>query len=170
MGKFIFLLFILMTVNLGCHSPGKETKGATQEVAGEDKMEEKETDFDSLLSKRLGADDYGMRKYVLAFLKTGTQKPENQEEAKKLMQGHMKNINRMAEEGVLVVAGPFMDEGPYRGIYIFDVETIEEAEALCKTDPAVQAGSLELELHPWYCSAGLKEVNNIHNKIKKKSF
>ena len=65
------------------------------------------------------------------------------------------------------MAGPFLDNGDLRGIYIFDVKTIEEAKELTETDPAIQAGSLVLELKPWYGSAGLMQVNEIHKKIQK---
>jgi uncharacterized protein YciI len=80
----------------------------------------------------------------------------------------MENINRMAAEGKLVIAGPFADDGPIRGIYIFDVPTVAEAEALTRTDPAIQAGSLAMELHPWYGSAALMMVNEVHERIQQK--
>lgn len=123
--------------------------------------------YDSLLAKRLGADDYGMRKYVMAFLKKGPNRPEDPQKAQDLQAQHMTNINRLAEEGKLVLAGPFLDTGDLRGIYIFNVESIEEAQQLTQTDPAIQQGSLIMELHPWYGSAALVEVNTIHNKIQK---
>jgi hypothetical protein len=56
-----------------------------------------------------------------------------------------------------------------RGIYIFDVETIEEARRLTNTDPAIQAGSLVMELRLWYGSAALLEVNKVHKTLEKKS-
>ena len=57
-----------------------------------------------------------------------------------------------------------------RGIYIFNVETIEEAKKLTETDPAIKAGSLIMELHEWYGSAGLMAVPEIHEKVQKVSF
>ena len=56
-----------------------------------------------------------------------------------------------------------------KGIYIFNVETIEEAEALTNSDPAIKAGSLRMELKKWYGSAALLEVNQIHKTLTKKS-
>jgi hypothetical protein len=53
-----------------------------------------------------------------------------------------------------------MDGGEVRGIYIFDVQTIEEARKLTASDPAVKAGTLVMELHPWYGSAALKDLNS----------
>lgn len=126
-----------------------------------------QTTFDPELAKKLKADDYGMRTYVMALLKAGPNRDRTPEEARKLQAGHMANINRLAAEGKLVLAGPFADNGPLRGIYIFDVATVAEAEALTKTDPAIQAGSLVMELHPWYGSAALMMVNEVHGRIEK---
>jgi hypothetical protein len=56
-----------------------------------------------------------------------------------------------------------------RGIFIFNVKTVEEAKTIAETDPAVKAGTLVLELHPWYGSAALVETQRIHKKIEKKS-
>jgi uncharacterized protein YciI len=73
----------------------------------------------------------------------------------------------MAEEGKLVLAGPFLDDGELRGIYVFNVETVEEARALTATDPAIQAGSLVMELKPWYGSAAVMSINEMHPKLQK---
>jgi uncharacterized protein YciI len=74
----------------------------------------------------------------------------------------------MAEEGKLVLAGPFMDGGDLRGIYIFDVETIKEAEELTNSDPSIQAGVLSMELKEWYGSAAIMAINDIHSSLSKK--
>lgn len=123
--------------------------------------------FDSTYAAKLGADDYGMKKYVMAFLKAGPNRNRTKQEAEELQRAHMDNIIRMAEEGVLVLAGPFLDDTEIRGIYVFNVTTVEEAEKLTNTDPAVKAGSLVMELHPWYGSAALMEVNEIHAQVAK---
>ena len=127
-------------------------------------------EYNATLAKDLGADDYGMKQFIMAFLKTGKNVLTDKAEENRLQSEHMKNINKMAEDGKLVIAGPFMDNQSLQGIYIFDVRTIEEARELTSTDPAIKAGVLEMELHPWYGSAALLEINNIHNKIQKKSF
>jgi len=128
-----------------------------------------ENPYDSAYAAKLGADDYGMKQYVMAFLKSGKTKLEDKSEAGRLQMEHLKNIIRLANEGKLLIAGPFMDDQEIRGIYIFDVKTVEEAEELTSTDPAIKAGVLEMELHPWYGSAALMEVNSIHKKLQKKS-
>ena len=131
--------------------------------------QETEVKFDESLAKSLNADEYGMKKYVFCLLKSGTNKTASKEETQKLFEGHMANIGKLAKEGKLVVAGPFMkNDRNYRGIYIFNVETVEEAQALVATDPAIQAKLLEAELTPWYATAALQETVKIHEKISKK--
>lgn len=121
--------------------------------------------YDSTLASTLGADQYGMRQYVMAFLKAGPNRDQDSATAAQLQSAHLENIARMARAGDLVLAGPFLDDGELRGIYIFNVATVEEARRLTETDPAVRAGRLEMELHPWYGSAALQQLNDLHSRI-----
>lgn len=125
--------------------------------------------FDTELAQKLGADEYGMKTYVLAVLKTGKTRIEDKNEINKLQAGHLKNIVRLSEEGKLVLAGPFINGGNSRGVYVFDVRTIEAARKMTETDPAIKSGVFEFELYLWYGSAALSELSNIHMKIQKKS-
>ena len=125
--------------------------------------------YDAKLAKKLGADELGMKSYVFVMLKRGKAQFEA-DTRKKLIDGHMKNIGKLAEEGKLVLAGPFMDDKDWRGIYIFDVRTVEEAEKLVLTDPAIKEGVFEVEIHPWYGSATLPEIAKMHAKIQKQTF
>ena len=128
--------------------------------------------FDAELAKKVGADQFGMRKYVLAILKTGPKDAEVQGDARKaVFKGHFDNMNRLAAEGKLAVAGPFSDpEKKYRGLFILAVETVEAAKALAETDPTVKAGVLVVEYVPWYGSASLMLSNEFHDKVAEKSF
>ncbi len=123
--------------------------------------------YDSLLAAETGADPYGMRQYVMAYLKAGPNRDQDSTEAAQLQRAHLDNIGRMAEMGKLILAGPFMDDHEVKGIYIFAVETVEEAEELTASDPAIQAGRLVMELHPWYGSAALMKVNELHGQLAK---
>lgn len=125
---------------------------------------------DTALIRRLHADEYGMKTYVLALLKAGPNRDQDSATAARLQAAHLANIQRMAQEGKLVLAGPFMDEGELQGIYVFNVETVDEARALTESDPAIQAGRLVMELHPWYGTAALQEVNGIHARLQVKRF
>ncbi len=100
---------------------------------------------------------YAMTTYYVGFLTRGPKwTPEVTEETKKLQEAHLANISRLAGLGKLVLAGPFMDGGSLRGMFVFQVGSMEEAKALCDTDPAVQAGRLAVELHPWYSAKGIR--------------
>ena len=103
-------------------------------------------EYDARLAAKVGADEIGMRNYVMAFLKSGPVKLTDSTERANLMSAHLKNIGRMADEGKLILAGPFTDNGTIRGIYLFNVATLDEAKALTETDPAIQRGTLVMEL------------------------
>lgn len=125
--------------------------------------------YDKALADSLGADDYGMKPYVLVMLKTGSNKVEDKPTLDSLFRGHMANIHRLADNGKLVVAGPLKkNDKTYRGIFIFNVRTIEEASALLQTDPAIQSKMLDAELYQWYGSAALPEYLKYHERIEKK--
>lgn len=129
--------------------------------------QEKQT-YDETLAKKLGGNENGMKTYVFCLLKTGTNTTATPEEKQKLFEGHMANINKLADEGKLVVAGPFMkNDKNYRGVFIFNCSTIEEAEKLVQTDPAVQAKIFEADLTVWYCTAALGVIKETHDKISK---
>ena len=125
--------------------------------------------YDPELAKSLGADERGMKSYVLCILKTGPKDAEVKGDARKeVFAGHFANIGRLAGEGKLVVAGPFgKNDRSYRGLYIFNVATVEEAEQLVVLDPAVKAGVFVYELTPWYGSAAMMVVTETHKRIEK---
>ena len=124
--------------------------------------------YDEALARRLGADDRGMKSYVLVLLKTGPKADLPKEERSKLFAGHMVNMGRLAALGTLVVAGPMVrNDRHYEGIFILNVKTIKDAEELLATDPAVAGGALAFEAYGWYGSAALQETVAIHGRIDK---
>lgn len=135
------------------------------------KAQEKSSIYDEKLATKVGADEYGMKSYVFCILKTGSNTTATKEERQKYFEGHMANINRLAKEGKLAVAGPFVkNDRNYRGIFIFNCATIEEAQKLVETDPAVQAKIFEVELTPWYGTAALMLTPELHDRVAKKAF
>ena len=68
-----------------------------------------------------------------------------------------------------MLVGPFLDDGDLRGLFVFDVQSVAEARALTETDPAIAAGRLKMDLHPWYGSAALLDLSAIHRTIAQKS-
>ncbi|WP_107037437.1 YciI family protein [Brumimicrobium mesophilum] len=125
--------------------------------------------YDKALAEKLGGDDYGMKSYFLVILKTGTNATTNKELISKSFRGHLDNINRLVEEGKLIVAGPLGEnENNYRGIFILNnLKTIEEAKDLLQTDLAVKNGLLDYEIYNWYGSAALPEYIPFSEKITK---
>ncbi len=124
--------------------------------------------YNKALADSLGADDYGMKSFVFVILKTGKVDIQDKDQKAALFNGHMANIQRLVDEGKLNVAGPFgKNELAYRGLFILNVKTIEEAQALCDTDPAVKAGIFDVILIPWYGSAALGEYIKVSELISK---
>lgn len=81
--------------------------------------------------------------------------PEKTAETQKIQEAHLANNQKLADEGKLIAAGPFTDGGDLRGIFVFTAASIEEAKKLSDADPAVQAGRLKVELHPWMVTKGV---------------
>ena len=139
-----------------------QTSGVTSAKA------EPKISYDAELARKLGGNKNGMRRYVLAILKTGPNdaKITDKKERENLFNGHMTNIGRLADEGRLAVAGPFADpDRKYRGLFILAVEKVEDARALAETDPAIKAGIFVVEYVPWFGSASLMATPEIHKRI-----
>jgi len=92
------------------------------------------------------------------FLKKGPNRKDgdsNKPEIQELQKAHIANINRLADLKKLVVAGPFGDEGELRGIFVFRVKSLQEAQDLAATDPMIKIDRLRIELHPWLVPDGV---------------
>jgi uncharacterized protein YciI len=99
-----------------------------------------------------------MNTVYLGFLKKGPNRKEGDgktPEVQELQKAHLANINRLAETKKLVVAGPFGDDGELRGIFVFRVSSMKEAQELAATDPMIKIDRLRLELHPWNVPDGV---------------
>lgn len=154
MKKITKMAFLICTAFISYHAGAQEVN----------------KNYDEKLAKELKADDYGMKKYILVILKTGSAKDLPKPTLDSIFKGHMGNIDRLVNEGKLIVAGPLgKNDKAYRGIFIFDAETTEEAQKLVETDPVIINKVMTAEYYPWYGSAALKETVKIHSKIEKKS-
>lgn len=153
--KKLFVLICLITTTIFVQAQEKKPK----------------TPYDEVLAKKLGADNYGMKMYVLVILKSGSNTTETKAKTDSLFAGHMANMGKMVEMQKLVVAGPMgKNNKNYRGIFILNTKSIEEAKQLLESDPAIKAKLLEPELYNWYGSAALAEYLPFHDKIQKSSF
>jgi uncharacterized protein YciI len=125
-------------------------------------------DYDSTLAKSYGADDYGMKNYILVILKTGPNNIEDKAIRDSLFAGHFANMNRLANLGKLIVAGPLgKNDKTYRGIFILNTTSMDEAKELIETDPVIKSKVMDAELYSYYGSAALGDYMKVHKKIGK---
>jgi uncharacterized protein YciI len=123
--------------------------------------------FDAELAKKTGADEHGMRNYVLVILKTGPKRMPDGPERDAMFAGHFANMERLAKEGKLALAGPFAkDPDGWRGLFMFAVEGIDEAKALTETDPVIANGEMVADYHAWYGSAATMLIPELHEKLQ----
>ena len=97
---------------------------------------------------------YVMKMYFMCLLYAGENRSQDSLTAAKIQEAHLGKINELAERGIIQVAGPMGDESDLKGIFIYDVDTKEEAMKYAESDPAIQAGRLRYEIHPWWCAKG----------------
>ena len=94
--------------------------------------------------------------YWLVILKTGPQDSVIKDSAqrRKLFAGHFANMTRLYNAGILKAAGPFgKNEFTWRGLFVLDCKTKEDAENYLKTDPSIAAEIFVTDLLPWYSEA-----------------
>jgi uncharacterized protein YciI len=123
--------------------------------------------FDPELARSVGADEHGMKSYVLVVLKTGPTRVAAGAERDEMFKGHFANMGRLAAEGKLVVAGPFDGADGWRGLFVLAVADIEEARRHVATDPVIVKGEMVAEYHKYYGSAALMLVNDLHKRIER---
>lgn len=126
--------------------------------------------YDEALAQSVGADEHGMRQYVLVVLKTGPNRIAPGPERDEMFRGHFANMKRLSAEGKLALAGPFDSVDGWRGLFILAVSDIDEAKKIVATDPVIAKGEMVAEYHKYFGSAALMLVRDAHDKVAKKSF
>jgi len=123
--------------------------------------------YDATLAAKLGADERGMRRYTLAILKTGPTRVPDGPERDAMFKGHFANIQRLADEGKLALAGPFDGVDGWRGMYLFATADLALAKSWIEADPVIVHGEMVAEFHGYYGSAALMLVVPAHTKLVK---
>lgn len=95
-----------------------------------------------------------MQKYFIVFLKEGPNRNQPEEETKRIQAAHLSYLGSLFKEGVLNLNGPLGDDSEIAGISVYNTATMEEAIKLAEADPAVKAGRLVVEAHPWWLAKG----------------
>ncbi|MFN8310514.1 MAG: YciI family protein [Chitinophagales bacterium] len=150
MKKFLFTVFLLSAI-LPLQAQNRST-------------------YNKALADSVGADEYGMRSYIFVILKTGPTVITDQHQSDSLFRLHMANITRLSQLNKLVLAGPYGSNSlKFRGLFILNVTTEEEARELLKTDPTIRAGIFEVEIIPWYGSAALQLLRDFQEQISIKA-
>lgn len=122
--------------------------------------------YDRALAQRLGADQRGMRAYVLVILKSGPKHMPQGAARDTMFARHFANIGRLAAAGKLVLAGPFGDNpAGWRGLFLLAVNDVDAARRLTATDPVIAQGEMIAEYHRWYGSAAAMMLPEIHARL-----
>jgi uncharacterized protein YciI len=96
-----------------------------------------------------------MTYYMIMLVKGPKWTPETSPALEQLQKDHLDHLRSLWAAGKMVVAGPLTDGGTIRGLCVYKVGSIEEARALASDDPAVKAGRLAVEAHPWMVQKGI---------------
>lgn len=135
--SLLFFVAVFFTIN-GFGQVDSKTQPQPAQVKGESLVQEK-------------APEERIEQYWFIILKTGPKQDFDSSAKAELFEGHMANIKRLYYEGILKVAGPFgKNDLKWRGIFIFDCKTKEEAQKNVSTDPAVAAGLFAVDIVPWF--------------------
>lgn len=136
-------------------------------VANPARSQEK-SKYDAQLAAKYGGNDNGMKSYIFVILRTGPNKTTDKDSLNAYFAGHMANIQKLAAEGKLIVAGPFgKNDNQFRGLFILNTTSNEEARQMLDGDPAVKEGIFIADLYTWWGSAALPAYMEVHEKITK---
>ncbi|MFD2824978.1 YciI family protein [Leeuwenhoekiella polynyae] len=159
--KLIFKLFTLLVFLVSCkEQPAKEVPRRKDEpqhkrLVSDIEAELKEAGYLTMnYVDEKTKDTVIMQQYFMAFLKRGTNRNQTKAEADSLQKLHLEHLGKMYELGYADISGPFGDDSTIRGITIYNTPTLKMADSLANLDPMVQAGRLEIELHPWWAAKG----------------
>lgn len=97
---------------------------------------------------------YHMKQYWFVLYTRGDGPALDSATAARLQQEHLDHQAEQGRRGLIVMAGPFGDNGDWRGLLLYDCETREEVEGWLRQDPFVKAGRLAYTIHPWYGAVG----------------
>ena len=159
MERLQLILFFSALVFFGC----KEVEQPKEEIVSQEPQESVAELKQELMEKGFEIFDYVdektkdtviMQQYFIAFLKRGPERSQDKAATDSLQALHMAHLGRMYEAGYADISGPFGDDGDIRGITIYNVPTLQMADSLANMDPAVKAGRLEIEVHPWWAAKG----------------
>jgi uncharacterized protein YciI len=97
---------------------------------------------------------YHMKQYWFVLYTRGDAPPLDSATSASTLKQHLEHQEEQAKRGLLQMAGPFGDDGDWRGLLLYDCDSREEVEGHLRSDPFVRTGQLKYEIHPWYGAIG----------------
>ena len=140
--KILLFILIIGCIATGCGNDHQSTLASTTQP-------EK---YDIIKDTTVTAGE--MKRYWLVLLQKGPNRNQDSISAEKIQAAHMANINRLAKEGKLVMAGPIGVEDDLRGIFLMNCTDSTEVENFVRTDSAVITGRLIMKYYPWWTMKG----------------
>ena len=140
--KILFFILVIVCIVTGCGNDQQPTS-ATATQSGK---------YD--LSNDTSVYSGEMKRYWLVLLQKGPNRNQDSISAEKIQAAHMANINRLAKEGKLIMAGPIGIEDDLRGIFLMNCADSSEVENFVTTDSAVITGRLIMKYYPWWTAKG----------------
>ncbi len=101
-----------------------------------------------------GDTTYLMKQYFMCFLKVGPRRDQDEATAAQIQEAHLAHLAALGGQRKICLAGPFADDSGIQGVVIYSTPTYEEAVKLANQDPAVLAGRLVVEMHPFWAAVG----------------
>lgn len=148
-------LAILGCLVIGGCSNSSINREAKQETPDLDKVSKTmDTAGYETFSYKEGDTTYVMQKYFMVFLKKGPNRAQDSVSLNQIQMGHMKHLDSLFYAGKITMAGPYEDDSDISGIAVYCTQTFAEADSLANLDPAVKAGRLTIETHPWWAAKG----------------
>ena len=103
-----------------------------------------------LLSPSL-AQQHKLVQFQMAIMRKGPKWDTTRaDDRKAIFQQHLANVLSLLDSGKVVIAGPFDDDTDLAGIFILRATSVDEAKSWIDADPAVKAGLMIGEMHPWW--------------------
>lgn len=140
----LFALLLIASLFMACGNSTNEPAPVTSVPAA--------SKYDPSTDTSVYTDE--MKRYWLVMLKKGPNRTHDSLSAARIQAAHMANIERLAKQGKIIMAGPMGIDGDLRGIFIMDCKDSTEVEQFVNTDSAVITGRLKMEYYPWWSAKG----------------
>ncbi len=149
----IITSFLVIFLLISCRKTTKQEKSTQETELADVPKTNLETEHETFSYKE-GDTTYVMQKYFMVFLKKGPNREQDSITSADIQKAHNTYLEKLHLDGKICIAGPFEDESAVSGIVIFNTPTFKETDSLMQQDPAVKAGRLVVEVHPWWAAKG----------------